>query len=137
MFVNNVAFFVTKSRKIMINTSEHYANRRANDLSSAISKVVVLYAREGFTVCAVLMDMEFDKMVDKVPLLEINTTASREHVCDIELGIRVIKERGHVMRSDMPFAQLPRNFIVRLVFIDIFWLNGFPAKNDISQRYSP
>ncbi|KAL7517610.1 hypothetical protein ACHAWF_000135, partial [Thalassiosira exigua] len=50
------------------------------------------------------MDMEFNKMVDKVPLLEINTTAARKHVGDIELGIRVIKERGCVMRSDMPFA---------------------------------
>ncbi|KAL7532846.1 hypothetical protein ACHAWF_004258 [Thalassiosira exigua] len=136
MFVNNVAFFVTKSRKIMFYTAEHCPNRRASDLSSAISKVVNLYARGGFTVRAVLMDMEFDKLVDKVPLLEINTTAAREHVGDIERGIRVIKERARTMRADMPFAQLPRNFIVRLVFVALFWLNGFPAKNGISQCYS-
>ncbi|KAL7523789.1 hypothetical protein ACHAWF_000668 [Thalassiosira exigua] len=57
MFVNNVAFFVTKSRKIMVYTAKHFPYRHANDLSNAISKVVNLYARGGFTVRAVLTDM--------------------------------------------------------------------------------
>ncbi|KAL7525952.1 hypothetical protein ACHAWF_001578 [Thalassiosira exigua] len=67
----------------MFYTAKDYANRLASDLSSTISKVVHLYARGGFTVRVVLMDMEFDKSVDKFSLLEINTTAAREHVGDM------------------------------------------------------
>ncbi|KAL7534225.1 hypothetical protein ACHAWF_004758 [Thalassiosira exigua] len=87
----------------------------ASELSSALSKVVNLYARGGFTMCTVLVDMTFNKLVDKVPLLEIKSTATCEYMEDVERGIGVIKE----------------------LFVAIFWLRGFPVKKCISQRYLP
>ncbi|KAL7524466.1 hypothetical protein ACHAWF_000959 [Thalassiosira exigua] len=80
MPVNNMSFVVTKSRKIIFYTAKHCLNPRPSDLSSAISKVVNLYARGDFTLRAVLLDMKFKKLVDRVPLLEINTTAARGRV---------------------------------------------------------
>ena len=43
-------------------------------------KVVYGYARGGFVVNLILMDMEFEKVKDALPLVEVNTTAAREHV---------------------------------------------------------
>ena len=43
-----------------------------------------IYAGGGFLVRLVLMDMEFEKVKDLVPLVDINTTAAREHVGLIE-----------------------------------------------------
>ena len=59
---------------------EHTPSRTAKQLGSSITKVVNLYARGGFVTNTVLMDQEFDKIVDEVPKLEINTTIAREYV---------------------------------------------------------
>ena len=56
-------------------------------------KIVKLYALGGFRVRVILMDMEFEKVKDEVALVELNTTAAREHVGEIKRSIRVVKER--------------------------------------------
>ena len=56
-------------------------------------KVVKMYSQGFFVVNLALMGMEFVKIVDLVGLLEVNTTAAREHVGEIERRIRVVKER--------------------------------------------
>ena len=80
MFVNGLPFLVTMSRRIWLLTVEHTPSRTAKQLGSSITKVVNLYAWGGFVINTVLMDQEFDKIVDEVPKLEINTTVAREHV---------------------------------------------------------
>ena len=44
-----------------------------------------------------MMDQEFDKVEDACEMVEINTTAAREHVCKIEHYIRLIKERSRAI----------------------------------------
>ena len=56
-------------------------------------KAVYGYARGGFVVNLMLMNMEFEKVKDELPLVVVNTTAAREHVPDSERRIRTIKER--------------------------------------------
>jgi len=50
-------------------------------------KVAKLYVRGGFTIRTILIDQEFDKIVEKMPAVEINTTVAREHISKIERGI--------------------------------------------------
>ena len=83
MFVNGVPFLVTLSRKIRLLTVEFLPSRTAAKLSEYLVKVSKLYARGGFTVRTILMDQEFDKVTDRVPTHEVNTTADREHVGEI------------------------------------------------------
>ena len=42
------------------------------------------------------MDQEFDKVENKISLVEVNTSAAREHVGEIERMICVIKESAWV-----------------------------------------
>ena len=42
----------------------------------------------------ILMDQEFDKKESEVDLVQINTTAARDNVGEIECGIWIIKERA-------------------------------------------
>jgi hypothetical protein len=49
--------------------------------------VLKVYARGGFVVQMMMMDMEFKKLVDLLPNVAINTTAAREHVGEIEQKI--------------------------------------------------
>ena len=94
MFVNGFPFLVTMSCCIRMLTVEHIPSHTAKQLGSSITKVVHLYAQGSFVVNTVLIDQEFDKIVNEVPKLEVNTTAAREHVGEIERAIRTIKERS-------------------------------------------
>ena len=44
----------------------------------------MLYARGGFIVNLALTDKEFDAVKEHLPFLQVNTTAAREHVGEIE-----------------------------------------------------
>ena len=88
MFVSGVAFFVTYLKKIKFLTVEYLPRRTAKQLANALRKVVFLYARGVFVVRLAMMDMEFEKVKDLVPLVEVNTTAAREHVGYVERQIR-------------------------------------------------
>ena len=72
-------------------TAEYIPTWTAMQLSSGLNKIVKLYGRNVFFVNVVMMDMEFEKVSDKIVNTEVNTTADREHVGENELCIRVVK----------------------------------------------
>ena len=49
-----------------------------------------------------MMDQIFDKIEDANKMVEINTTAAREHVGESERYIRLIKEHSRALVSDLP-----------------------------------
>ena len=86
MFVCGLPFLVTFSQNIKMTTVEFIPTRTAGQLAKSIMKVVYAYAYGGFVVNLALMDKEFEKISDKLPLVKFNTTA-REHVPKIERQI--------------------------------------------------
>ena len=123
MFLNGHAFLTTLSRRIRLVTAENVTRRTASHLHRALNKIIALYARGGFRVKVVLMDNEFEKVRDLLSIVEVNTTAAREHVGEIEREHRTIKEVARSMHTDLPFAWLPRALIVALVYTSIFHRN--------------
>ena len=85
----------------------------------------------------VLMDNEFEKLRNLVPILVVNTTAAKEHVPEVERKIRLIKERGRGILNTLPFKQMPRLMLIELVYHVVLWLNAFPAKSGVSETLSP
>ena len=69
----------------------YFRFRIAAHLSSHLMKVVKLYARGGFSNRNILMNQEFDKVVGKMPEIEVNIAAAWEHVREIERGIRFLR----------------------------------------------
>ena len=76
-------------------------------------KIVKLYARGGFVTCLVFMDMEFEKFKDIVGLLEVNITAAREHVAEIERQIILIR-REHSVQPLTCLTLISNTYISRL-----------------------
>ena len=66
MFVNGVPFLVTFSQNIRLFTVELLLSRTDAQHSSHLMKVFKLYARGGFSIRDILMDQEFDKVVEKM-----------------------------------------------------------------------
>ena len=137
-FVDGTAFLMTVSHRIKFITSEHVPVRTAKSLAKHIDRVVLVYARAGFTVRTILMDGEFEKIKDLVPRLECNTTAAKEHVrSEAEWGIRTIKERVRGLVTTLPFEHIPRRMKIKFVYFCVLWLNAFPVKSSISSAHSP
>ncbi len=81
--------------------------------------------------------MEFKKLKDRMPYVVLNTTAAREHVGEIERKIRVVKERAHEKFSALPYLMLPKLMITKLMHFCLMWMNSFPVKSGISEKWSP
>ena len=82
------------------------------------------------------MDMEFEKVKDMVPLVEVNTAAAREHVGLIERAIRHLKEKTRATTSEFPIVWIPIFFFFQTVYRCAFWINAFPIHSE-NFRFSP
>ena len=80
------------------------------------------------------MDQEFDKVMEKMPEIEVNTAADWEHAGVIERGIKFINQRCRSTWAIMPFKQLPKLFVIHLVYFCVMWINSFPVTQGISKK---
>jgi hypothetical protein len=85
----------------------------------------------------VLIDKEFEKLRNLVPILAINTTAAKEHVPEVECKIRLIKERGRGILNTLPFKRMPRLMLIELIYHMVLWLNALPARFGVFETLSP
>jgi hypothetical protein len=83
------------------------------------------------------MDNEFEKFISLVPMIQINTTAAKEHVPEIEHQIRLIKARGRGILNTLPFKKMPRLIWFELIYHVVLWHNAFPLKSGVSANLSP
>ena len=72
--------------------------------------------------------------------VDVNTTAAREHVGEIERGIRHLKERCRCSVSTFSFAgikYLAKPIVIRLVYNITVLVDAVPDTLGVSERYSP
>merc|ERR1712194_319261 len=119
MFLNGVSFLITLSRRIKLYTAEHIPNHTGPVLANSLKKILNVYTRGGYMVKVILMDMEFEKIIDGIDMAIVNTTAAREQVTDCESGIRTIKESARCTVSEMRRVNikvLPKQVIIHLIY---------------------
>ena len=88
----------------------------------------------------ILMDQEFDKIVERMDMAIINTCATNEHVTDAERNIRTIKDGTRSSVAEFRHIRihtLPKQVIIHMVYLAVFWMNAPPATNGISNVHSP
>ena len=138
MFVNGLPFFVTLSRDIKLITLEFLPSRTVPMLCDTLKKTLVIYRRGGFVVRTCLMDMEFEKLVNEMDEVVINTTAAREHVGDVERCIRTIKGQARSVSSELPYKScMPNLIIIHLLKFVTMWINALPSGSGVSTVLSP
>jgi hypothetical protein len=108
MFVNGVPFLVSVARGLNLVTAEHMPTRTAKQLAAGIVRVMDLYSHGGFQVGMVLMDNEFEKLQNLVPVLAVNTTATKEHVLKVKRCIQLINKCGRGILNTLPFKKMPQ-----------------------------
>jgi hypothetical protein len=137
MFVNGLPFLVTSSQGISLVTIEYLKSRNAKQLIHTLERVHRIYGKAGFMVQTALMDMEFKNLRDNLPNIILNTTAAQEHVGEIKRKIQVVKERATSTINGLPYKMLPKLMIIELVNFCVIWVNLFPVKLGISEKWSP
>ena len=137
IFVNTVPFLVSASRNINLITIEHAPKCTASHLGFLLQCIINVYAWAGFHVHAILMDNEFEKVKDHIPMVIVNTPAVAEHVAEIERRIRTIKERCRGIMCTLPYTALPTQILIHLLHFVVMWLNNSPSATGISSRFSP
>ena len=118
-------------------TAEFVPKRKAGQLAKHLRKVLQLFVQGGFIVDVCHMDQEFIKVRDFVGTLEVNTTAAREHVGQIERLVHLLKEQIWCISSDFPFELIPTMLLTRTVYQAILMLNAFYMSSGIAGGYSP
>jgi hypothetical protein len=131
MFVNGVPFLVSVARGLNLVTTKFTPSRTAKQLAAGITLMI------EFQVGTVLMDNEFEKLQNLVPILAINKTAVKEHVPKVKRKIRLIKERGRGILNTLLFKKMHRLMLIELVYHMVLWLNAFPTNSGVSETLSP
>jgi hypothetical protein len=130
MFVNGLAFFTTLGRDIRFGTAEHVPSRTAKQLAKSLMQIIKF------------MDGEFEKIKPEVEL-DVNISAAREHVDEIERYHKTLKERCRCVLSDMrpigsdAYQFLHKQIVIWLVYFCIMMLNSVPAAKGIKIRFAP
>jgi hypothetical protein len=139
MFVNKLPFMVTISRNIKFCTAELILDQKQETLFAAIKAVRNIYAKRGFAVKCILMDGQFEVLHGDLAGagMTLNTVARGEHVPEAERQIRTIKDRSRSVYNVLPFTKLPGRMVAELIYLSVFWLNCFPARDGISDVLSP
>jgi hypothetical protein len=137
IFVNSVPFLVLASRNINLITIEHAPKRTASQLGHLLQHIINVYGQASFQVHTILMDNEFEKVRDHVPMIDMNTPAAAEHVAEIERRVRTIKERRRTIMCTLPYKALPNQILIRLLHFVVMWINNMPSATGISTQYSP
>ena len=140
MFVNEMPFLTSISKRIMYRTAQFLPTRTAEDLRSAIDAIFRIYNDAGFTITNVYCDNEFKPLFDEVKDdldITMHYSGPDEHVPESERNNRTLKERTRATYHRLPYKALPKTFIRRLVSESARKLNYFPSKHGISAHYSP
>ncbi len=103
IFVNGVPFIVSASCEINLITAEYTPSCTAKLLADRIKHIIDLYSCGGYQVGTILMDNKFKKLISLVPMIQINTTARKEHISEIKRQICLIKERGRGILNTLSF----------------------------------
>ena len=120
----------------MIN-AEYVPSCTAQQLANSLTKIFNTYARRGFLNRPCPHGHGIEKVQDKLAIIEVNTTAAREHVPDIERQILLIKERVICTTSDFPFDPIPILVLIQIVYTCVMWINSIPRKSGAVQGVSP
>ena len=137
MFVSGILFLIIFSVKIRKITARYILSCTTQQLANSLTKAVNTYTRRGFVIDLALMDKEFEKIRDKLAIFEVNTTAAREHVPEIERQICLSKEHNRCTKSDFPFDPIPRLVIIYVVYTCVMWISAIPCTAGAVQGIPP
>ena len=130
-------FLLKKSRKIQLLIGTHVENREKNTQIDVLTKVFNLYRNRGFDIVSLITDIEFNCIRDDINPVELQTVPADDHVGDIEVSIKLVKEDLRCTVQGLPYRRYPKLMIIEMVADVLRKRTQFPANDGISDKLSP
>jgi hypothetical protein len=136
MFVNKIPFFTTVLRGLHFGTVKNLLNCCMTTVAACLDKMRKMYRRRGFKVTIVNADPEFAPLQDMFGDISFNVCTQDDHVPEVKEYIRTVKDRACSGYNFLPFEQIPRLMVIRLICNAVFWLNVLPHADGMSDTLS-
>ena len=98
-------------------------------LGNSLGNVTRLHEKAGDEVETVMMDMGFNRIKTKLPQINIKTMATWEHMVEVEMHIRALKERCRGIISTLPLEHILNMLLIHLLQFVTMRLNAFRVKS--------
>ena len=110
IFVNNIPFLITLSRKIIFTATSHLFTKNFRDILQSFWRIYVFCLKCGFKITTVHTDGEFapeqEIIVEMSSVPMVNLTSANDNFPRIEQIIWLLKERWRETRYSLPFIML-------------------------------
>ena len=137
LYVNQMPFLHTISRKLQFRTIEYMPSENQETILSCLQKVINIYRARGFVIEYICGDGQFECVRENVRPIHLNTSSAGEHVPEIERSIQTIKGDIRTMYHSLPYKKLPPLMIKGMVEHQVGMRNKFPSINGVSKTMSP
>ena len=127
---------ITSERKIKFVIVEHTPSQTPEQLSKSSNKVIKLYGRGCLIIRVLLMDMEFEKVVEIMGNVELNIAEERELMGEVYRTSRNVEECGIGIVNTLAYSYLISHIVIHLVHFIVMWLNEIPSGKGISKKKS-
>ena len=118
-FMNKLPFFTSISANLHFGTVQHLETRYATEAAGSLKRVIRHYFQHWFRPVLVKPENKFRKLASLVDIA-FNFCGKDEHVPDVELHIRTLKDRVCSGYNLLPFKHIPRIIIIHLVQVQEF-----------------
>jgi hypothetical protein len=111
LFVNNISFFLTLSRKICFTAVNYLADRTVTQIFKAFKVMYQFYLQRGFHITTVHADGEFAPLKTLIEAMPggpmVNLSSVNEHVPKIERRIQAVRSNAERLDTASRFTQSP------------------------------
>ena len=138
--ISQVKFLAWTDLTFKYRMAPHMKDKKHKTFFKALDDCLRLYNYYDFYIRSIYSDQELAPMFDLVKDtwdIQLNVSAAQEHCSYAERNIRTIKDRCRAMWHTLPFLVIPEEIIIEMVSRVCRFLNMFPAKEGLSNHYSP
>ena len=140
MYVNGMPMFTGIDTTIIFRSLVPLDNEKSKELFRALDVILRQYNKAGFLISQIDCDGQFKPLMTKVEddlNVTMNYTATDDHVPEAEHNNRTIQERIRAHYHRLPYRRVPKLLLRHISMRSTHQLNLFPAKNGVSDHFSP
>ena len=140
MFIDKSVFLVSIDRSLKFCASVPLKDWNAEEIYGGLDVILRHYNNEEYEINKIHCDKEFKSIMDAVSdnlNVEMVYASTNDHVPDIERSNRTVEERYVVAFYRLPDKRIPKVMTEHLTMRVTKNLTMFPAREGISQHYSP
>ena len=139
MKIGGLRFLTSIDKTIGYRSAVYIKNEEFDTILKAMKMIINEYNQGSFRIQRIFGDGAFECLRSTLATMgiKLDVCGAQDHVPEIERSIETIKERYRVTVHRLPFDPITHEMTKHGVIKDTRNLNAFPAKNGISDHYSP